>query len=1386
MTDRSGLRLFGVLSLALVGVLGTIAAPAQAAPSDPLFVFTPQGAVPPPNGRLNGPCGLAVDSHGVFYVSDYYHDAVDAFTGARGYLTQLAEADPLDGPCAAAVDSTGRLYVEDRHRAVLRYAPEAFPLASNTKYGAATTIDEAHVTGVAVDPSTDDVYIDERTQVAVYDPSGAPVEVAGQPLRIGVGSIGDGYGVAVSGFPGNVGEGIPSTEGFVYVPDASDDTIKVYDPASSTEIPVGEITGAGGTAFVSLRDSAVAVDNATGEVYVLDNLQPEHAEQPRGVVQVFRPPITPKGPYTWEGHLKYEVVDGAPSGLAVDNSSAATQGRVYVTSGNTHEAAVYAYERGAATKAAPLPPAAPLAPLGGTLLQPRLPIGGAAPPGSGIACEGDSCQVLPPEPVDPTLTTRLEGLGNPKVRYRHYRHRRCRQARSAKRHCRHAKRAAHASAGAGQGLAAGAGLLDGGGGGAATAVASAVSASAPTPIDAGFDASVLDATGQPASVAGSHPYELELALGLDQSGGQADLREAQIGLPPGLLVDPAAVNPLCQPTAFATPRSSPFEASQSGESCPDRTQVGTVEVQTGGGQLRRFGLFELQAADGAALRLGASPYGQPLLFDARIDQDGGAAHLSLAAAVPQALALHGLRLTLWGAPWDASHNAERGNCLDEAEPSFPWCMASVGEPLTNPPLAFLTLPTECGSALSFTARGVSWQGTGALSATAVNHDPGGEPVPVSGCDSLGFGPSSEGFLSVKKAASATGFVFRFTDEDSDLANPRARIDSLARRAVVQLPRGVTINPSVGAGLGACTPAQLAAESAFNPPGAGCPNGSKIGSFSIRSPFYENRLSGGIYLATPHDNPFGSLIAVYLVAKSAQRGILITAAGKLTPDPADGTLTAVFDDLPQLPYSELEVNFRSGQRAPLVSPPVCGPASTRIELAPWSGGAGVLATSDSPIETGIDTGPCPAGTPPFSPSAIAGGVNANVNSYTPYFVHLVRHDNEQEITSYSLVLPEGITGKLAGIPFCPDAAIAAARANGGFAEAAHPSCPAASQVGRTETGYGVGPALTYAPGRIYLAGPYHGSPLSLVTINSATVGPFDLGTVVIRSAFDVDPRTAQLRIDSHASDPIPHIIDGIPLHLRDVRVYMDRHEFTHNPSSCEASRLVSTLTGSGANFADPGDDSSAQIEERFQLLNCLTLGFRPKLGLRLRGQIRRGGFPALRATFAARGARDSNLKRIEVDMPHQLFLAQNHIRTVCTRVQFAAERCPSGSVYGRAVAYTPLLDQPLRGDVYLRSSDNKLPDLVTSLRSGEIRIDLVGRIGPSKEGGIQAFFDNLPDAPIKRFTMLLRGGRYGLLTNSVNVCKRPPRASVKALAQNNVGAIFTSELRGKCPAAALGP
>jgi len=900
----------------------------------------------------------------------------------------------------------------------------------------------------------------------------------------------------------------------------------------------------------------------------------------------------------------------------------------------------------------------------------------------------------------------------------------------------------------------------------------------------GFQVRAIEDGGDTATQAGLHPYQLDLGVDFRGAGtGGVDPRELSIDLPPGLLLDPGAVA-VCGRAEFATPRSSPFEAAQSGESCPDPSQIGTAEVRTStGGAPRRFGLFNLAPGPGVAAAIGFAPYGRQVVFDLTIPEaQAGLPALRLRTReLPPLLGVTGLSLSFWGAPWRPSHDGERGRCLDESEPVFPWAKCQIPGPGSLREVAYVSLPARCAPTLPFDATVTAWQEGASAAAQAFNRDPGGPPLPLTGCAALRPETSVTAQLNDTKASSPSGFHLSLTGEPATLSDPSRLLTPSVRRLTLALPPGVSLNPSVGAGLVGCSPAQYAAETAASAPGEGCPNGSKIGDFSAVSPLFaaKERFAGSIYLATPAQNPSGSLIGFYLVAKLPGRGVQVKLSGRIDPDPVTGDLTVTVDDLPELPYTGLGLDFRAGQRALLVTPPSCGPARSTVTMTTWAEGAApVTDATDSPIETGIDGGPCPVGTPPFHPGAVAGGYNSNVGSYTPYFIHLTRRDTEQEITSYSLVLPKGITAKLAGIPFCPDPAIAAARSQSGTEETADPSCPAASQVGRTLSGYGVGGALTYAAGRIYLAGPYHGAPLSLVTIDPATVGPFDLGTIVIRSAFQIDPLTAQLRIDSAASDPIPHILGGVPLHLRDVRIYIDRPEFTRNPSSCEASQLESTMTGSGVDFGDPADDPIATATSYFQLLNCLTLGFHPKLGLRLRGGSRHGAFPSLRATFASRGAQDSNLKRIEVTMPHSEFLAQSHIRSICTRPQFAADRCPSGSAYGEAVAYTPLFDQPLRGSVYLRSSDHTLPDMAASLRSGQVRIELTGRIEPAK-GGIRVFFDQLPDAPISRFVMTLFGGKRGLLVNSSDICASPPLATVRALGQNDRGASFTSRLRGQC-------
>jgi hypothetical protein len=907
----------------------------------------------------------------------------------------------------------------------------------------------------------------------------------------------------------------------------------------------------------------------------------------------------------------------------------------------------------------------------------------------------------------------------------------------------------------------------------------------------GFDVSITDEGGVGTKTqAGSHPYSISYKL--DFAAGEGDLRDLDLELPPGLIENPSAAYK-CTQAAFNTPRSSPFEASRSGESCPALSQIGVITLRSGpdGEDERSFGLFNLVPPPGFPAQIGASPYGVPLVLTPRLRDAGGEYGITLQLrSFSQKLQVSGITLTTWGNPWGLSHNGQRGNCLNELEPTFPWAKCPIAPPQPeHVPFAYLTLPAACGAPLQFVARASAWGQAGFAQASAQNKDEEGDPAGLKGCAALRFEPLATGVPLNLRASSPSGYDFSLTPKEEALTNYKLLVPSQPRKAVVSLPEGMTINPSVAAGLGVCTPSQYAAETATSPPGAGCPEVSKIGSFTVRSPLFEDLIEGAVYLAQPDDrattapgaeNPFDSLLGLYLVAKAPARGVIVKVAGRLEADPRTGRLTGTFDGLPQLPYSDLKLHFREGQRAPLATPAACGSFATQIDLTPWNDPATVSRTAAAfQIAKGIGPGgACLTGTPPFAPGASGGTLNGNSGSYTPFYLHLTRGDAEQEITSYSAVLPKGLTGRLAGIPFCSDAAIEAAKHKTGKEEEQSPSCPGASQIGRTTVGYGLGSVLAYAPGKMYLAGPYHGSPLSVVAIDSAAVGPFDLGTVVIRSAFGVDPTSAQLSIDSRASDPIPHIIDGIPLHLRDIRIYADRPNFTLNPTGCDASSFTSTLSGSGALFDDGSDDSSVSVTNLFQVSNCSARALQPQLALRLVGPPRRGAYPALRAVFTAR-PEDANLKRIAVTLPHTEFLAQNHIRDVCTRAQFSANACPESSIYGRATAYTPLLDGALEGPVYLRSSDNPLPDLVMELRSGAIQIVLAGRIDSVGEGRIRGIFDQLPDAPLTRFVLQMQGGGKGALVNSAELCVTPANADARLVGQNNKGLVLKPKMQVKC-------
>jgi hypothetical protein len=688
------------------------------------------------------------------------------------------------------------------------------------------------------------------------------------------------------------------------------------------------------------------------------------------------------------------------------------------------------------------------------------------------------------------------------------------------------------------------------------------------------------------------------------------------------------------------------------------------------------------------------------------------------------------------------------------------------------------LPTSCEGPLTWTATATAWQEPTPVEASAVSRDAGGEPAGLVECKSAL--PTARTRLTTESAASASGLEFQLDlNSGGGILNALGVARPPIRTATVNLPDGLTVNPSVGAGLGICTEAEFARETAGSAPGAGCPNPSKIGDVTIEGLIgIPEPVRGSVFLAKPYDNPYDALIGLYIVAKSPRRGLLLKSIGRIEPNQRTGQLTTTFENLPQLPYTTFNLRFREGQRAVVISPPACGSYVTQLELTPWSQpDARARSTWALPISRGEGGGPCPTGMRPFTPQLQAGSLNPIASAYTPFLLRMTRSDADQEITSYSALFPPGLLGKLAGVSTCSEAAIAAAKVRSGTDEAAQPSCPANSRIGRTLVGYGVGQTLAYAPGGLYLAGPYNGSQLSVVAIDSALVGPFDLGVVIVRSAIRVDPRTAQVSIDSIGSDPIPHILKGIPIHIRDIRVNVDRPNFTLNPTSCDPFTVVSRLTGSGADVFGAGDDVVFDAPDRYQVLDCAARRFAPRFQLSLKGGTKRGKYPSLKAVVRPRPG-DANFRSVRVALPPSIFLAQEHLKTICTRVQFRAKNCPRDSVYGRARVVTPLLEEPLEGPVYLRSSSDAVPDLVAALEGRGVSIEVVGAID-SVGGGMRATYDVLPDGPFTKFTMVLPGGKRSLLVNSDNTCARPQFASVKLVAQNNKTSAFASRLAINC-------
>jgi hypothetical protein len=812
------------------------------------------------------------------------------------------------------------------------------------------------------------------------------------------------------------------------------------------------------------------------------------------------------------------------------------------------------------------------------------------------------------------------------------------------------------------------------------------------------------------------------------------VHQVEVDLPSGLVGNPQAVE-TCDPVDLANPGAG-------GADCPVGAQIGVADVvlvDFGGPHPFKVPIFNLAHGPAVPARFGFNYSGAVAVIDARV-RPGDYGISSGSFAISEAKAIQSIKLTFWGVPADTSHDADRSARNVGIDPNTP-----IQSQLPRVP--FLSMPTSCADTpASFTIRGDSWENRGVFDTRTFTKDDDGTPFVFEGCESLPFAPKATAQPTIHSAGLPTGFNVDL--EVPQVEDPDGLRTADVRKVVTTLPEGMTVSSSSASGLGSCSLAEIDLDSIAAPV---CPESSKLGTVAIKTPLLADELKGSVYLARQGANPFGSLLAMYIAVEGP--GFWIKLPGEVSPDSQTGRLTVTFDDTPQLPFERLHLSLKEGSRAALTTPAACGEYTTRTEFTSW---AGQTVTSDSSFKV-TD---CPnAGR--FDPTSVSGTLNPKAGSYSPLIWRITRQDGEENVSRLEETLPKGLLAKLAGVALCPDT------------QASSGNCPAASQVGKVTVASGAGPTPLFVPeaGKpptaAYLAGPYKGAPYSVVVRVPAQAGPFDLGTVAVRNALQVNPTTAQV---TAVSDPLPQILQGIPIYYRDLRVEIDRPEFTLNPTNCKEQKVHATLISAGG--------KSASSTSPFAAARCAALGFKPKLQLSMKGKMNRTGNPAVKAVLKAPKG-EANIAKTTVVLPKSEFIDNAHISNPCTRVQFNANECPAGSILGQATAYTPLLDKPLSGPVYFRSNggDRELPDLVADLK-GQIHVTLVGFIDSIK-GRVRTRFQNVPDAPVSKFVLKMKGGAKGLIENSRDLCSFTPKAKVQMTGQNGKTANSNLKLGTSC-------
>jgi hypothetical protein len=899
-----------------------------------------------------------------------------------------------------------------------------------------------------------------------------------------------------------------------------------------------------------------------------------------------------------------------------------------------------------------------------------------------------------------------------------------------------------------------------------------------------------------ATRAGSHPYALTTTIMFDHDvtrekehfeeneeeerlpSGEPEVyvhidgspRRLELNLPPGLVVNPAAMSVRCTEAQLET-------VSKAGAGCPAASAVGIATLYLNGfGAKIKAAVYEMAPPPGVPAELGLDAGGVGLVVHlvGRLRTGGDYGFTGEAAEISQGAQIYGLGLTLWGDPTAASHDAQRGSCAMsgpvtkeiEEEKFERETGKTTGEYLFSCPVGetgapLLTLPGSCtGEPLETTLSVDSWQEPGALDSQGGPDlsDPrwktatASSPV-LTGCEDVPFTPA----LTVQpspgspEAESPTGLSL-------DLKIPREEgMLNLApadvKNMTITLPAGMTISAPVAGGLGACTgtpepgrpEGEIALRSAEAP---SCPEAAKLGEVEAITPLLSEPLRGAVYLA--QQGAFeGSLIALYMVAEGD--GVQIKLAAKATLDPSTGQITLTFEKAPQLPLRELALSLFGGPRAPLQAPAVCGTYTISARLEPWSGTAPVRRDSQFTIASGCEH--------PFAPSFTAGSADSRAGGSSAFGVAVSRQDRERRLASVRVVAPPGLMAALKGVARCPDA------------QAATGECPAASALGEATVALGPGEDPYWVEGgRIYLTGPYEGAPFGLAIAIPALAGPFDLGTALVRARVEVDSHTAQVVI---ASDPLPTILQGVPLDIRTVDLTIDRPGFIFNPTDCSRLSVTGTLYGS--------DGASAAVSSPFQAVDCASLPFKPKFTASTRARTSKRSGTSLRLKIVL-GAGGANLAKVRVILPERLPVRLTTLQNACLAATFDADpaSCPARSVVGTATASTPLLARPLTGRAYLLARPGSDPDLVLVLSGEGVTLYLDGNLEVRKRL-MSATFNSIPDVPLSAFTATFPKGPHSIFASGLHarakggMCRRRLSMLTELAAQNGARLTRTTKI-----------